>query len=136
MENRNKYAINDNSAVSYTQSQIPETESAMWVKPYTSFEKVNLGGGLRVNNIGYGSLYGGDSDLYDLKHGFKGVISAFVGYNGSRQQYDTIDINQQGGSIGLTGSLYKGNFFTALTVSTGASAGEGHNYYGTDHTYH
>jgi outer membrane autotransporter protein len=42
-------------------------------------------------------------------------------------------MNQQGGSLGLTGTLYKGNFFTALTASAGASAGEAYTSYGRDH---
>jgi hypothetical protein len=86
----------------------------MWVKPYTTFEKVNLKGGLGVSNVAYGSLYGGDTDLVDLGNGYKGIVSAFVGYNGSHQAYNGIDMNQQGGTLGVTGTLYHGNFFTGL----------------------
>ena len=131
-ENINKYAIETGSPI-YRKSFVPEMSSAMWVKPYTTFEKVNLKGGLGVSNITYGALYGGDSNLVDLGKGFKGVLSAFVGYNGSHQAYNGIDMNQQGGSLGVTGTLYKGNFFTGITMSTGASAGEAYTPYGTDH---
>lgn len=127
----NTYAVNDNAQ--FRRSELPLTSNAMWVKPYTSFEKVQLRGGVDVSNVTYGTLYGGDSDLYDLGNGYKGIISAFVGYNGSHQSYNGISMNQQGGTLGVTGTLYKGNFFTGLTVSTGASAGEAYTNYGRDH---
>ena len=132
-EDANKYAISEQTSVpTYKRSEIPETSKAMWVIPYTSFEKVNLRGGVDVDNITYGALYGGDTDLYDLGNGYKGVISAYIGYNGSHQSYNGISMNQQGGTLGVTGTLYKNNFFTALTVSAGASAGQAYTNYGTD----
>jgi len=132
-ENANRYAIADETSVpTYQRSDVPENSKAMWIIPYTSFEKVNLRGGIGVDNVTYGALYGGDTDLYDLGNDFKGVISAFIGYNGSHQSYRGISMNQQGGTIGLTGTLYKGNFFTAITASTGASMGEAHTMYGSD----
>ena len=130
-ESRNRYAYS--GLPSYVRSSLPETSQAMWVKPYTTFEKVNLKGGLGVSNVAYGSLYGGDTDLVDLGNGYKGIVSAFVGYNGSHQAYNGIDMNQQGGTLGVTGTLYHGNFFTGLTVSAGASAGEAYTPFGTDH---
>jgi hypothetical protein len=129
-ENANKYAINGTPL--YNVSELPETSSAMWVKPYTTFEKVDLKNGYGVSNVAYGTLYGGDSNLTDLGHGYKGIVSAFIGYNGSHTSYKGIDMNQQGGTLGVTGTLYKGNFFTGLTVSTGASAGDAYTQYGTD----
>ena len=130
-ETINTYAISEGAPV-YRTSAIPETSQAMWTKPYTTFEKVSLKGGPKVSNTAYGALYGGDSDLVNLGHGYKGVVSAFVGYNGNHMSYDGISMNQQGGTLGMTGTLYKGNFYTGLTVSAGASAGEAHTMYGTD----
>ena len=129
-ENSNKNALTETP--SYQKSVLPETSQSMWVKPYTTFEKVQLKGGIDVSNVAYGTLYGGDSDIIDLGHGFKGVISTFIGYNGSHQSYNGISMNQQGGTLGITGTLYKGNFFTGLTASTGASAGEAYTQYGQD----
>lgn len=117
---------------SYQKSILPETSNAMWIKPYTTFEQVNLKGGIDVSNVSYGTLYGGDTDLVDLGHGYKGVLSLFLGYNGNNMSYNGISMNQQGGALGATGTLYKGNFFTGLTVSAGASAGEAYTAYGTD----
>ena len=130
-ENSNRYAINDIPA--YRRSNLPETSNAMWIQPYTTFEQVNLRGGIGVSNVAYGAMYGGDSNLVDLGHGFKGVLSTFVGYNGSHMSFNGVSMNQQGGALGVTGTLYKGNFFTGLTVSAGASAGDAFTQYGTDH---
>lgn len=130
-ETSNRNALIDTPA--YQRSRLPETSNAMWVQPYTTFEQVQLRGGIGVSNVSYGALYGGDSNLVDLGHGFKGVLSTFVGYNGSHQAYNGVSMNQQGGTLGVTGTLYKGNFFTGLTLSTGASAGDAYTAYGTDH---
>ena len=130
-ETINNYALSEGAPV-YRPSSIPETSQAMWTKPYTTFEKVSLKGGPGVSNVAYGTLYGGDTDLYNLKHGYKGVVSAFVGYNGNHMSYDGISMNQQGGTLGVTGTLYKGNFFTGLTLSAGASAAEANTMYGND----
>jgi len=41
-------------------------------------------------------------------------------------------MDMQGGALGMTETFYKGNFFTGITASVGASAGEGYTMYGTD----
>ena len=130
-ESNNKYALTESP--SYRRGCLPETSNAMWIQPYTTFEQVNLRGGIGVSNVAYGAMYGGDSDLVDLGHGYKGVLSAFVGYNGSHMSYNGVSMNMQGGALGLTGTVYKGNFFTGLTLSTGASAGDAFTSSGTDH---
>ena len=113
-------------------NRVPETSQAMWVIPYTTFERVNLSGGVSVDNISYGMTYGGDSDMFDMGHGFKGVISGFIGYNGNHMTYDGVSMTQNGGFLGATLNAYRGNFFTGLTVSTGASAGDADTMYGHD----
>jgi len=113
-------------------NKVPETSQAMWVLPYSTFERVNLKGGLKVNNIAYGMTYGGDSDMFDMGHGFKGVISGFVGYNGNHMTYNGISMTQNGGFMGGTLNIYKKNFFTGLTASTGASTGDADTMYGHD----
>jgi outer membrane autotransporter protein len=130
-ENQNKYA----SLAQVTDldvRNVPETSQSMWVIPYTSFERVNLSGGVGVDNIAYGMTYGGDSDMFDMGHGFKGVISGFIGYNGNHMNYNNVSMTQNGGFVGATLNAYRGNFFTGLTVSTGASAGDAETMYGHD----
>ena len=129
-ENQNKYA----SLAQVTDldvRNVPETSQSMWVIPYTSFERVNLSG-VGVDNIAYGMTYGGDSDMFDMGHGFKGVISGFIGYNGNHMNYNNVSMTQNGGFVGATLNAYKGNFFTGLSVSTGASAGDAETMYGHD----
>ena len=130
-ENANKYAVVDANPI-YRNEELAETSKAFWVVPYTSFESVNLRGGAKVHNITYGSIFGGDSQLVDVGHGFKRVISAFIGYDGAHQSYNGISSNQEGGQLGITGTWYKGNFFTAVTASVGASAGQAYTRFGTD----
>ena len=130
-ENINKYAI-ETGQMPAQASLLPETSQGMWIKPYATYEKVGLRNGYKVENFAYGSMYGGDGDMFDMGHGWKGVISAFVGYNGNHMNYNGISMDMQGGSLGATGTFYKGNFFTGITVSTGASAGEAYTQYGTD----
>ena len=132
-ENVNVYADASSGAPAYTRAELPEVSSAMWVKPYTSFESVDLHNGPGVSNVAYGTLIGGDTDLYRLKNGYKGIVSAFIGYNGNHMVYDGVSMNQQGGTLGVTGTLYKGNFFTGITFSAGASGGEAYTQYGRDH---
>ena len=130
-ENQNKVA-SLSPVTDFNINKVPETSQALWVIPYTGFERVNLNGGVSVNNISYGMTFGGDSDMFDMKHGFKGVISAFVGYNGNHMTYNDVSMTQNGGFLGATLNAYKGNFFTGLTVSTGASAGDADTMYGHD----
>ena len=130
-ENAHKYAALE-AVVDFDENVAPEVSQAMWTKPYTTFERVNLKGGVKVDNIAYGMTYGGDTDMFQMKNGFKGVISGFVGYNGNHMSYDGITMQQNGGFLGATLSAYKGNFFTGVTVSTGASTGDADTNYGKD----
>ena len=111
-------------------NKLPEISKAIWLIPYSTFESVHLKGGVNVNNIAYGTTVGGDTNMFDMKYGFKGVISTFFGYNGNHITYDDITIQQNGGFLGATLNAYKGNFFTGLTLSTGASTGSAHTMYG------
>lgn len=97
-----------------------------------------LGAGSQISGLHSGTFENNttinlqNTNIVDLGHGYKGVLSAFIGYNGSHQSFNGISMNHNGGTLGATGTLYKGNFFTGLTVSTGASAGEAYTSFGTD----
>ena len=120
MRMRNSYAATQSPQV-FSPTYLPEKQKAGWVRPYASFEKVGLDGGPRVNNVMYGSFFGGDSDMYQLKNGAEAQVSVYAGYTGSHQSFSGNSIYQNGGTLGLTGIVYKDNFFTALTANTGAS---------------
>ena len=103
-----------------------------WFRPYATFESVSLDNGPKVSNVAYGSFFGAESEMYDLGHGWDGIWSVYGGYNGSHQAYDGIGIYQNGGTLGVVGMAYKGNFFTGLTANTGASVGEAQTGFGQD----
>ena len=128
IRNANKYAINETPNF---ESRLNDFhDRAIWVRPYTSFESIPLKNGPKVNTITYGTLVGGDSNFKELRNGWGTVFTAYAGYNGSSQDYSGVSTYQNGGLLGATQTFYKGNFFTALTASAGASAGESHNMYG------
>lgn len=122
----------EGGVITFSPNQISEQNKGLWFRPFATFESVSLRNGPSVRNIGYGSLFGGDTGIIELKHDWDAVYSAYVGYNGSNQNYNGVSMNQNGGSIGLSGIWYKDNFFTGLTANIGASAGEAHTMYGTD----
>jgi len=128
---RNSYASADETnPMVFSPTFLAEQQKGVWVRPYSTFENVGLRGGAQVSNVMYGSFFGGDSDMYDLGNGFEGQFSLYAGYNGSRQVYNGISIDQNGGTLGVTGAVYKGNFFSALTANASASGADAYTMYG------
>ena len=116
----------------FSPTYLPEKDSAGWFRPYASFEKVNLKGGPNVENVMYGSYFGGDSQMKELRNGWDFQYSVYVGYNGSHQNYQGNSIYQNGGNLGATGIWYKDDFFTALTANVGASVADASTMYGSE----
>ncbi|MBD9223710.1 hypothetical protein EGQ24_07415 [bacterium] len=108
-----------------------ETYSA-WVKPYVSFENIPLKNGPKVSNISYGSLIGLDTPLKSVSRGWDRTWTGYIGYNGASQSFSGVDATQNGGLLGGTLTMYRGNFFNATTLSTGAIVGDNRTMYGTD----
>ena len=108
-----------------------ETYSA-WVKPYVSFENIPLKNGPKVSNISYGSLIGFDTPLKSVSRGWDRTWTGYIGYNGASQSFSGVDATQNGGLLGGTLTMYRGNFFNATTLSTGAIVGDNRTMYGTD----
>ena len=106
--------------------------SSTWVKPYASFENIPLKNGPKVSNITYGTLVGFDTPIKSIRHGWDRTWTGYIGYNGASQRYSGVDATQNGGLVGGTLTLYKGNLFNATTVSTGAIVGDNRTMYGTD----
>ncbi len=128
---KNKYAASDGGLL-YDSTLMRQERAEGWFRPYATFEKVPLKNGPKVGNIGYGTYMGGESQMYDLGHGWDGMWGAYVGYNGSHQNYDGISIYQNGGTLGVLGMAYKGNFFTGLTLNAGASSANASTMYGSE----
>jgi len=104
----------------------------VWIRPYATFEDVSLKRGPKVSNTAYGTYIGEESGIYDLSHGWIGMLGAYFGYNGSHQEYDDIDIRQNGATLGLVGMVYKNNYFAGLTINAGASHVEADTRYGDE----
>ena len=135
IRNRNKYAIAESELPEGANPlyQIQDTSNA-WFKPYASFENVPLKNGPKVNVISYGALAGYDTDLKEMKRGWARAWTGFVGYNGANLNYNGVTTTQNGGILGGTLTMYKGNFFNATTLSAGATVGENSTMYGHDTT--
>ena len=121
----NRYASTDESYTGYSENNgINYNSKGLWTRPYATFERVNLSGGPKVSNIAYGNFFGGDADIKYMNNGWSRQFSAYIGYNGSTQDYVGQSIDQNGGNIGLTEVWYKNNFFTGLTVNVGANVAQ------------
>lgn len=135
IKNAGKYALDTGSVSNggvFSPLMTKEEQAGWWVKPYASFENVPLKNGPKVSNINYGTLIGYDTDMKPVSGGFDRVLTGYIGYNGSSQRYQGIDSYQNGGILGATITLYKGNFFNATTLSAGASAGNNTIMYGSE----
>lgn len=130
--NENRYALSSDFNNNIPGLAPEFNNKAGWFRPYVTFEKMNLRNAGAVNATTYGSLVGFDSDFQDLKHGWTGVTTGYIGYTGSQLRYSGADTTMNGGLIGFTQTFYKGDFWTALTLSTGASAGQTNTMYGKE----
>ena len=133
MINENRYALSTDFNDNLPRPSASEfNNTAGWFRPYVTFEKMNLRNAGAVNATTYGSLFGFDSDFQHYKRGWTGITTGYVGYNGSQLRYSGADTTMNGGLVGFTQSFYKGNFWTALTLSAGASVGESNTMYGKE----
>ena len=133
MINENRYALSTDFNDNLPRPNASEfNNKAGWFRPYVTFEKMNLRNAGAVNATTYGSLFGFDSDFQHYKRGWTGITTGYVGYNGSQLRYSGADTTMNGGLLGFTQSFYKGNFWTALTLSAGASVGESNTMYGKE----
>ena len=129
-ENKNKIASVNN--FTFSPLLIPEERRGIWFKPYSVFENVPIKNGPDVSNVIYGGIVGGESNLIKLKNNWYSLYGAYFGYNGSHQAYSGNDIYNNGGLIGLTGAIYKKNFFSILTANVGANSAKAHTSFGSD----
>lgn len=130
----NKYAISTdfNNNMFNSGSLSVENNRAVWTRPYSTFESINLKHGPKVNAVTYGTLIGYDGDFKEMRNGWHRLGTSYIGYNGSQLSYGGSDTSMNGGLLGATETFYKGNFWTALTLSAGASVGETRTMYGKE----
>lgn len=130
----NKYAYSGDGTYPMVYSPLynAEAKKGGWFRPYASFENVGLRNGSRVSNVMYGSFFGADSNTYELKNGAEIQYSVYAGYNGSHQAYQGNSLYQNGGTLGASALLNKGNFFTALTANAGANIVDASTMFGSE----
>lgn len=104
----------------------------LWLRTYSSHEDMPLRHGPKVSSNMYGGIVGGDTTLREHRGGWASVYSLYGGYLGSTQKYDGVRTKQNGGVIGITGTFYKQNFYTALTASLGTAGGDTTSRYGSE----
>lgn len=126
----NQYAVAEEDTMVYSPIYIPELDKGMWFRPYGHFESVPLKDGPDVSNQTYGALVGGETELKDLGNGFQGTLGGYVGYTGAHQSYNGLSNIQNGGVIGVNGAVYKGGFFSGLTVNANAGFNNASTAYG------
>lgn len=132
MINANKYALSTDYNDNLWPLDTNLHNKGAWVRPYTTFETMNLKNGPDVDAITYGTLVGFDTDFHEHRNGWHSVTTGYLGYNGSQLSYSGVDTSMNGGLIGMTETFYKGNFWTALTLSAGASVGSSSTMYGNE----
>lgn len=110
-------------------------DKQLWLRPYSSFEKVDLKNGPKTRNNMYGAYFGANSRPLGMTNGWNFKYGLYSGYNASRQRYSGDSIHQNGGTIGVAGYFYKNNFFGGLTLNTGIDEAKATTMYGKENFY-
>ena len=71
------------NAIAFDPTMTHDEHAAGWFRPYTSFEKIGLKNGPKVENNMYGSYFGDKSEMKDLGHGFDAKWAIGKGGNSS-----------------------------------------------------
>lgn len=99
--------------------QYKKEDGGLWYKSYVNFENLSLTQGLKVGNNSYGSLVGADFPVIKLKHGWRLMPTAYIGYNGAHQTFNGVGMYQNGGQGGLMGTFMKDNFIGSVVAYGG-----------------
>ena len=115
-KNANRYA---STLPQFAPYQYKKEDGGLWFKSYVNFENLSLTQGLKVGNNSYGSLVGADFPVIKLKHGWKFMPTAYIGYNGAHQTFNGVGMYQNGGQGGLMGTFMKDNFIGSVLAYGG-----------------
>jgi len=99
--------------------QYSKKDGGLWYKAYGNLERLQLTQGINTQNNMWGSMVGADFPVVELKHGWKLLPTAYVGYTGAYQTYSGVNMYQNGGQGGIMGTFYKGDFITSLLANVG-----------------
>ena len=115
-KNANRYA---STLPQFAPYQYKKEDGGLWYKSYVNFENLSLTQGLKVGNNSYGSLVGADFPVIKLKHGWKFMPTAYIGYNGAHQTFNGVGMYQNGGQGGLMGTFMKNDFIGSVVAYGG-----------------
>lgn len=99
--------------------QYKKEDGGLWYKSYVNFENLSLTQGLKVGNNSYGSLVGADFPVIKLKHGWRFMPTAYIGYNGAHQTFNGVGMYQNGGQGGFMGTFMKNDFIGSVVAYGG-----------------
>ena len=122
---------NVNSPENISDESAHETHNNAWFKTMVFDE-----------NIGFKNFNTIDSKTFALAGGFNtdklhfdkynGTLGVYAGYIDGKQKFTDNKIEQEGGFIGLTSEITRGNAFFLSTINGGILKNEAENMYGTD----
>lgn len=116
-----------NSSVStFSPEQRSSRTESLWIRPYSSFETIELENKNKVHNTGYGAYIGYDTNVIELNPDWDSVFTFHTGYTGSRQIYKGRNIVQNGGQIGISGVFFRKNFYIGFLTNIGAVNADAH----------
>lgn len=121
MRYENKTAYTGAGQQVFSPTFIPDEKAGVWAKSYSLFENIPVGNGPNISNVAYGTLIGYDTNLKHFKNNLEGGLTFHVAFDGSRENYDNVKAIDSAGTTGITGALFKNNFFTALTLTAGGA---------------
>ena len=124
--NRNLYAS--------TTNQIFENENeikrGVWLRPYASNETMKLAGlDKDIDTTIYGTIAGIDLPVANDK-----IVAVYLGYNGSKQELESIKINNTGYCIGATGMLIRDSYYIGATINAELAKATTDTDFGSDNT--
>lgn len=103
----------------YSPLLLRDDRNGLWIRPYTSYDKVNIGNGQHVNLTMYGTLAGFETDLKDLKDDWQAAYIGYTGYRGNKQVYEGEESFSNAGLLGWGASIYNKDFFGFFAIDTG-----------------
>lgn len=132
----NKTAYTGAGQQVFSPTFIPDEKAGIWIKNYNLFENIPTNGGPNISNVAYGTILGYDTNLKHFKNNLEGGLTFHMAFTGSRENYNDVKSVDTVGDIGVTGALFKNDFFTVMTVDvakvyTKTTVGKGMEDYNT-----
>lgn len=116
--------IPSSSVSTFSPEQRSEKTESLWLRPYVSFETIELENKNKVKNNGYGTYIGYDTKIINLSNDWDSVLTFHIGYTGSKQKYKKRKIYQEGGQLGISGVFFRDKFFIGIGATVGATGSE------------